>query len=177
MVTSLGTHLLTGGQKAVFDGGGVFDDQGLLDRFPVLEAGVGGLDGAVDGGLDQVARGEKLLLAVSVTIGDGHAARPQELLGCDRVDEDDGRDKRLAVTDRHDGLDDGGVVEGLLDFLRSHILAAVGLEETLGAAGDVQTTVVVDIAEVARLKPAVGGEGRLVVLGQLPVARRNDAAR
>ena len=73
----------------------------------------------------------------------------------------------LCVADDHALADQGVGAQPVLEHRRRDVLAAGGDDELLLAAGDRQEAVVVELAEVAGVEPAVGvdrlGGGGLVV--------------
>ena len=74
-----------------------------------------------------------------------------------------------------DVLDAGHRVEELLDLARVDVLPAAD-DHVLDAPGDAVVAVLVDGAQVARVQPAVGVDGRLGGLGHLVVALHDVVA-
>ena len=103
-----------------------------------------------------------------VLLGPGH-----DLLGVQR----DERDEVRAPVAVHHGLGDpAGLLEVVLDVGGREVLAAGRDDDVLLAAGDRQVAVVVELAEVAGVQPAVAVERLGGGLGVLPVAREDVRA-
>ena len=91
------------------------------------------------------------------------------------VDRDQRGDERLPVADDEDLPDERVRAQPVFEHGGSHVLAAGRDDDLLGAAGDAEEPVVVELADVAGAEPAVGhrlGGGVRVV----PVAREHDRA-
>ena len=77
----------------------------------------------------------------------------------------------------HRALGDAGhLVDAALDLGRVDVVAAAD-DQVLAAADDRDVAAVVDLADVAGLEPAVGGELLARLLGHAPVAREDVRAR
>ena len=79
-----------------------------------------------------------------------------------RVERDQRGDERLAVADDHALADQGVRAQPVLEHRRGDVLAARGHQDLLLAAGDPDEALVVDLADVAGVEPAVAVE-RLAV--------------
>ena len=88
-----------------------------------------------------------------------HVAGLAVLLGPRReglaVDGDQGADERLAVADDEALVDECVRAEPVLEDGRRDVLAAGGHQDLLLAAGDPDEALVVDLADVAGVEPAV----------------------
>ena len=97
----------------------------------------------------------------------GPAVRGQPLRQRLLVDGDQRGDERLPVADHHALADQRVRPDPVLQHRRGDVLAAGGDDDLLLAPGDLQVAVVVELAQVAGVEPAVGvehlGGGRLVV--------------
>src|SRR5438876_1126271 len=156
----LALDLHTGGELVADDEVGV-EDFPLLDLFRMREP-------SIDVGdclLDQPA---------GTRVSD-----PAACLASITIEGDQGRDKRTAVTE-HDRLADASVAAELgLHRPRRHVLSARGLEQVLLAIGDLQVAVLVELADIAGLEPAihqvlVSRPGILVVTGKDIAAFHQD---
>src|SRR4029453_4825700 len=78
---------------------------------------------------------------------------PGQRIGIDR---DERGDERLPVTDDEDLPDQRVRPQPVFEHRRSHVLAAGRDDDLLGAAGDAEEPVVVELADVAGAEPAVG---------------------
>lgn len=119
---------------------------------------------------------QKGLHAFGRTGRTSHTLGGEQFFGSQRVDENQRTDEGTVVANRHNRLNDGGAIKSLLDLLGGDILAALGLEEALGAAGDHQAAVFVEVTDVAGVEPAIGIERLGAVFRQVPVAGADRAA-
>ena len=143
------------------------------DREPADRLGLGdGLVGLLHRALD-------LGPQVGVVDQGGDVAGLAVLLGPGReglgVDGDQRADERLAVPDDDALVDERVCPEAVLEHGGRHVLATGGDQDLLLAPGDPDEALVVDLADVAGVEPAlrVLGLGRRVVV--VPVAREDLA--
>ena len=79
----------------------------------------------------------------------------------------------MLVADQRGLRHQDGVLQLVFDGLRRDQLAAGGLEQFLLAVGDVEESVVVEVADIAGAEPAFGVEALCVGVGLLPVADKD----
>ncbi len=73
--------------------------------------------------------------------------------------------------------DQDGILELVLDRLRSDQFAAGGFEQLLFAIGDVEKSIVVEVGDIAGAKPAFHVEALGVGCGLVPVAEKTEGPR
>ena len=101
-----------------------------------------------------------MLAGLAVRLGPG-----RERLG---VDGDQRGDERLAVADDHALADQGVGADPVLEHGGGDVLAAGGHQDLLLAAGDPDEALVVDLADVAGVEPAVARRAPRAVAASSP---------
>ena len=128
----------------------LWQDLELLDRFPALELFVALRDVSLDQVMDFLGAGELFVGGIAEPL----LLRPTlDRLGI----EGDQRRDVLAAVAVHQNLADVGAgrLEHTFDLLRSHVLAAGGLDQVLLPVGDPQIALLVELADVPGREPAV----------------------
>ena len=147
------------------------DDRELLDLLDARELRVGGVDRLLDGLAHGGLAGELLQRAALEVVLGGPQRRE---VG---VEHDQRGVVGARVADRA-GLADQrrGALDRGLDVRRRHVLAGGVDDELLLAVDDLQIAVLVELADVAGVQPAIGVDRLGGLLGRAAVAEHHDLA-